>query len=95
MSDTFVNLTIWTKTQWARGRVVRTLFVDVKATFPTANPIWLCDTLVRMGLFPSLTRLNKKNLQNRSTAFQLGDYQSKPSLLAIGLPQGSPLSVIL
>lgn len=74
MSDTFVNLTIWTKTQWARGRVVRTLFVDVKATFPTANPIWLCDTLVRMGLFPSLTRLNKKNLQNRSTAFQLGDY---------------------
>lgn len=48
-----------------------------------------------MGFCPSLIRLTKDFLQARSTTFQLGDFQSEPKSLTIGLPQGSPLSVIL
>lgn len=94
-TDALLNLTVWTKNQWARGKAVGTLFVDVKAAFPTVNPTRLCDTLDKMGFCPSLTELTKNFLQDRSTTFQLGDYQSDPKILTIGLPQGSPLLVIL
>lgn len=72
-----------------------TLFVDFKATFPTVNPTRLCDTLHKMGFGPALIALISHFLSNRSTTFQLGDYRSNPKQLTIGLPQGSPLSVIL
>lgn len=94
-TDTLLNFTIWVKNQWARGKTVGALFVDVKVVFPTVNPTRLCHTLGKMGFFPSLPQLMADFLSNRSTTFQLGDYQSNPKELTIGLPQGSPLSVIL
>lgn len=94
-SDTLTNLTIWTKNQWARFKVVGTLFVDVKAAFPTVDPQRMTDTLEKMGYCPSINRLIATFLSHRKTTFQLGDFRSEPKQLTIGLPQGSPLSVIL
>lgn len=51
--------------------------------------------LHQMGFCPSMTYLVANFLTGRSTTLQLGDYQSQLKDLTIGLPQGSPLSVIL
>lgn len=48
-----------------------------------------------MGFCPNLTRLTANFLEKRLKTFQIGDYQSEPRQLTIGLLQGSPLLVIL
>lgn len=93
--DALTHLTAWTKKQWSRGRYVGALFVDVKAAFPTVNPTRLTDTLRRQGFCPSLINLVASYLSGRSTTIAFGDFESEPKDLRIGLPQGSPLSVIL
>lgn len=93
--DALTHLTTWTKNQWAKGRYVGALLVDVKADFPTVNPTRLVDTLQRQGFCASLTNLISLYLNGRSTTIAFGDYESGPKRLDIGLPQGSPLSVIL
>lgn len=50
-TDALLHLAISTKNQWAKGNTVGTLFVDVKAVFPTVNPTRLCYTLNQMGFF--------------------------------------------
>lgn len=55
----------------------------------------MTHSLERMGYCPSVTRLIANFLKQCRTTFQLGDYRSEPKELIIGLPQGSPLSVIL
>lgn len=93
--DALTHFTTWTRNQWARGKYVGALFVDVKATFPTVNPCRLADTLRRQGFFPSLILLVSSYLSQRSTTLAFGDFESEPKQLDIGLPQGSLLSVIL
>lgn len=93
--DALTHLTSWTKNQWAKGKFVGALFVDVKAAFPTVNPTRLINTLRRQGFCPTLTNLVLSYLTDRSTTITFGDFESDPKPLAIGLPQGSPLSVIL
>lgn len=88
-TDALLNLTVWTKNQWTKGKVVGALFVDVKAAFPTVDP------LKKLGHCPYLVRLIANFLSKIQTTFQLGDYRSNPKQLAIGLPHGSPLPVIL
>lgn len=94
-TDALLNLTVWTKDQWAKGNTVGALFVDVKAAFPTVDPQRMTHTLKEMGYCPFIIRLISNFLSNRKTTFQLGDFRSEPKQLTIGLPQGSPLSVIL
>lgn len=93
--DALTHFTAWTKSQWAKGRFVEALFVDVKAAFPTVNPTCLANTLRCQGFCPSLIRLISSYLSQRSTTIAFGDYESEPKPLTIGLPQGSMLSVIL
>lgn len=75
--------------------MVGTLFVYVKAAFPTVNPQRLTNTLIEMGFCPSLTRLIANFLTDCLTIFLLGDFTSDPKPLTIGITQGSPLSLIL
>lgn len=93
--DALTHLTTWTKNHWARGKFVGALFVDVKAAFPTVNPTCLADTLTKQGFAPGIVRLILAYLTSRSTTIMFGDFESLPKPLPIGLPQGSPLSVIL
>lgn len=69
--------------------------MDVKAAFPTVNPCRLVDTLRRQGFCPALTNLVSSYLKGCATTIAFGDFESEPKRLSIGLPQGSPLSVIL
>lgn len=73
-TDALLNLTIWVKNLWAKCKTIGTLFVDVKAAFPTVNPTRLCNTLHKMGFCPNLIALISHFLSNRSTTFQPGDY---------------------
>lgn len=93
--DALLHLTTWTRNQWSRGKYVGALFVDVKAVFPTVNPLRLVDPLRRQGFRMSLINLVSSYLEARLTTIAFGDYESAPKHLDIGLPQGSPLSVIL
>lgn len=93
--DALTHLKTWTKNQWSKGRFVGALFMDVKAAFPTVNPTRLVDTLRRQRFCPTLTTLISSYLTGRSTTIAFGDFESAPKRLNIGLPQGSPLSVIL
>lgn len=94
-TDALLNLTLWTKNQWAKVNVVGALLVDVKAAFSTVNPDRMIHTMKQMGYCTATTNLISNFLHRRLTTFQLGDYQSEPKQLTIGLPQGSPLLVIL
>lgn len=60
-----------------------------------ANPCQLADTLYKQGFPTDLVKLVQAYLSNRSTTISFGDFESEPMSLSIGLPQGSPLSVIL
>lgn len=71
------------------------LFIDVQAAFPTVHPTQMVSTLLTMGVCPSVCLLVKDYLAQRSTTISFGDYESSSKPLTIGLPQGSPLSVIL
>lgn len=93
--DSLTHLTTWTKDQWSKGKYVGALFVDVKEAFPTVHPTRLVNILKKQDFFPTLTTLVRSYLHDRSTTITFGDYESKPKSLSIGLPQGSPLSVIL
>lgn len=77
-TEALLDLTVWTKNQWALGKVVGALFVDVKAAFPTVDPRHMTDTLGKMGYCDSLTRLIASFLSPRLTTFQLGEYWSDP-----------------
>lgn len=55
----------------------------------------ILSTLTALGVCPTVCRLIKDYLSDRSTTIPFGEFESKPKQLAIGLPQGSPLSVIL
>lgn len=48
-----------------------------------------------MGVCPSICHLIGNYLSSRSSTISFGDFESAPKNLSIGLPQGSPLSVIL
>lgn len=94
-TDALIHLTSWTKSKWREGKFVGALFVDVQAAFPTVHPARMVSTLSGMGICPSVCRLVQDYLANRSTTISFGDFESTPKPLTIGLPQGSPLSVIL
>lgn len=94
-TDALTHLTTWTKARWRENKFVGALFVDVQAAFPTVHPTRMVSTLTSMGVCPALVSLIGDYLSNRSTTIAFGDFESEPKTLSIGLPQGSPLSVIL
>lgn len=67
----------------------------MKAAFPNFNYHQLLDSILRQGFFPKLTNFIASYLTACSTKIAFGDFESEPKLLNIGLPQKSPLSVIL
>lgn len=94
-TDALLHLTSWIKSKWRESKFVGALFVDVQAAFPTVHPSRMVSTLSKMGVCPSICLLIEDYLSQRSTTISFGDYESPPKSLTIGLPQGSPLSVIL
>lgn len=94
-TNALLNLTVWANNQWAHGKFSGTLFVVFQAAFSTVNHTRLCYTVSKMGICPNLTQLTADFLSHGLTTFQIGDHQWEYKPLIIGLPQGSPLLVIL
>lgn len=94
-TDALIYLTSWIKAKWRENKYVGALFVDVQAAFPTVHPARMISTLTTMGVCPALCDLIQDYLSARSTTISFGEFESEPKALSIGLPQGSPLSVIL
>lgn len=93
--DAFVILTLWIHQKWREGKVVSGLFLDVKSAYPSVNKRRLLHTL-KLKNFPGyIIQQVASFLEDRSTQLRLQDFLSRDFNINDGLPQGSPMSVIL
>lgn len=93
--DAFVILTSWIHQKWRTGKMVSGLFLDVKSAYPSVHKHRLADTLWKKQCPEYIVRQVERYLSNRTTHLRLQDYLSERLEVEDGLPQGSPLSVIL
>lgn len=93
--DAFVMLTTWIKHKWRQGLIVSGLFLDVKSAYPSVHTDRLIHTLRSHECPEYLVQLIQTFLSNRSTNIRLETFLSHQFRITDGLPQGSPLSVIL
>lgn len=93
--DAFVMLTTWIKHKWRQGLIVSALFLDVKSAYPSVHTLRLIHTLRTHECPEYLVQLIKSFLTNRPTNIRLDNFLSHQFQVEDGLPQGSPLSVIL
>lgn len=93
--DAFVILTSWIYHKWREGKVVSGLFLYVKSAYPSVQKQRLTHTLRRKTCPEYLVRQVENYLDARTTDLRLQDFVSEKFEVEDGLPQGSPLSVIL
>jgi hypothetical protein len=93
--DALVLLDTWVQKKWQEKKYVSGLFLDVKSAYPSVHPKQLIHYLCSLGCPAYLVVIIESFLENRQTTIRMANYTSDPFDIAIGLPQGSPLSVIL
>lgn len=93
--DALLILTTWIKERWRNGEVVSALSLDVKSAYPSVHRKRLWFMLHESRCPTYLQHLIHGFLSERSTNLRLQDYLSITFDCEDGLPQGSPLSVIL
>lgn len=75
--------------------IVSGLFLDVKSAYPSVHHERLIDTLRKRECPEYLIQMINHFLANRTTTLRLEDFLSQDFAMTNGLPQGSPISVIL
>lgn len=93
--DALLILTSWIKNKWRQGKIVSALLLDVKSAYPSVHRDRLWYTLYKHHCPPYLLKLIHGFLSERTTTIRLQDFLSDKFQVDNGLPQGSPLSVIL
>lgn len=93
--DAFVILTSWVHHKWREGKIVSGLFLDVKSAYPSVHKKRLANTLRKQACPEYMVRQVEEYLDDRTTDLRLQDFLSEKFEVKDGLPQGSPLSVIL
>lgn len=93
--DALLILTSWIKEKWRRNQIVTALFLDVKSAYPSVHRERLWHTLSRHNCPLYLLNMIRDFLSERTTNIRLQDFLSDRFDIENGLPQGSPLSVIL
>lgn len=93
--DALLILTTWIKEKWREGEVASALSLDVKSAYPSVHCRRLWFMLFKHNCPLYLQSLIQGFLSERSTNLKLQDYFSITFNCDDGLPQGSPLSVIL
>ncbi|KAI7943445.1 hypothetical protein MJO29_013289 [Puccinia striiformis f. sp. tritici] len=93
--DAMMAMTMWIKRKWKEAKVVTALFLDVKSAYPSVYPARLVHSLRQKGCPAYLWKIVEQFLRDRSTRLRLADFLSQEFKIDKGLPQGSPLSVIL
>jgi len=94
-SDATTTLTHEVRTLQMAGRKVSTLFLDIKGGFDNVNPSTLCSMLKEKSVSPYLVSWTRSFLTGRTCRLR---YQGSPKVfapVAVGTPQGSPVSPLL
>ena len=94
-SDAISTLTHEVKTLQMVGRKVSTLFLDIKGGFDNVNSSTLCSMLKAKAVNPYLVSWTRSFLTGRTCRLR---YQGSPRVfapVAVGTPQGSPVSPLL
>ena len=94
-SDAITTLTHEVRTLQMAGRKVSMLFLDIKGGFDNVNPSTLCSTPKAKALNPYLIAWTRSFLTGRTCRLR---YQGSPTAfaqVAVGTPQGSPVSQLL
>jgi hypothetical protein len=93
--DTLVLFDTWIQRKWEEKKFVAGLFLNVKSAYPSVHPKRLTQYLSSLQCPAYLVGIIESFLANRKTTIRMDDYTSRPYNIDIGLPQGSPFSVIL
>jgi ribonuclease HI len=93
--DAMVLLDTWVRYKWSQGKTVASLFLDVKSAYPSVHPRRLIHYLSSLRCPSYLVGIIESFLDGRQTTVRIDDFVSPAFDIKIGLPQGSPLSVIL
>jgi len=94
-SDATTTLTHEVRTLQMAGKKVSTLFLDIKGGFDNVNPSTLCSMLKAKAVSPYLIAWTRSFLTGRTCRLH---YQGSPRVfapVAVGTPQGSPVSPLL
>ncbi|KIJ39724.1 hypothetical protein M422DRAFT_174834, partial [Sphaerobolus stellatus SS14] len=81
------------KNNWRKGNVVSTLFLDVKAAFPSVSTKRLAHNLHRRGIPRFYVDWIQRKMEGRETVLKFDDFTSEPLAITNGCDQGCPLSV--
>lgn len=95
VKDVFVILTSWIHHKWREGKIVSGLFFDVKSAYPLVHKKRLIHTLAKLQCPTYLVKQVGTFPEEQTTDLRLQDYLLTKFAVDDGLPQGSPLSVIL
>lgn len=93
--DALVPSTLRIKHKWRKCLVVSGLFLYVKSAYLLVHRDRPINTLRKKEFSAYLVRLVHSFLTGRTTCPRPEDYQSREFKIANGLPQGSPLSLML
>ena len=94
-TDSLHLLVKTTKDAWRRKKKVSTLFLDIKAAFPSATPTVLFHNLRKRGVPNEIVAWLERKLDGRRTKICFDDFESELFTITSGIDQGCPLSVIL
>ncbi|MBW0590791.1 hypothetical protein O181_130506 [Austropuccinia psidii MF-1] len=88
-------LSSWIHHKWREKKIVIGTFLDVKSAYPMVHKKRLIHLLIAQNCPPYLYLIIDSFLTDRTTKLCLDQYISHEFNIPTGLPQGSPLSVIL
>ncbi|MBW0550974.1 hypothetical protein O181_090689 [Austropuccinia psidii MF-1] len=95
INNAFVMLKSWINYKWREGKVVMGLFLDVKSAYPSVHQKRLNHLLRQRTFPPYLCHIIDSFLSDRTASLKIDDYISRNFSILNGLPQESPLSVML
>lgn len=94
--DAFIILLSWIHQKWREVKIVTGLFLDVKSAYPSVHEMRLLHTLHSKN-FPDyiIQQVNGFLDDQTTTKLRLQDFLLNDFKIDDGLPQGSPILVIL
>jgi hypothetical protein len=94
--DAAMSLTHDIHSAWRKGLLVSVLAFDVKGYFDNINHARLVRTMELLGFAPSLTAWVKSFMEDRHVMVRVDGHKgARVEITSVGMPQGSPLSMIL
>ena len=77
-TDSVHALTKTVKDAWRKGKVASSLFLDVKAAFPSVDINRLIHNMRKRGIPEEYTIWMRKRLENRRTTLRFDDFETQP-----------------